>query len=569
MRKKFFAIYALAGALVASPVFTSCIDGEESASVTAVRTAKAEQMKAATEIQKAKEAYDAAIRELDLLEKQAQHEANMADYAKKKAEYEATLLAQQLLIKKNADALAAYGIQTLTDLTTNYTKALSDVATTKKNIYNYNKQISDLEAGKTTISNYIASETARLNKLIADDEAALAVLKKAQEEGMDQDAVQAEIDVLFAAQKKAQQALRELQVELGMYDGLSFYTTIDQAKNLATIKAKDYFGTINNTIVKTNTTTNLYYLSEAAVATARENLITGTGDVEGAEKTLAEEVAKLGTEADKKDATYYDATAGANVQTLYAALAEAKEAFEAAEKVYNEKNEAIEKAKKAVADAQTALDTENAKETPDAAKVAELTTALGTAQTALGTAQAALTSAISTAYTTAKSNLSTAEANVLASKDNIVSYEVAVETAKKAVEDFDAAVAAFSGEDYEAYKEAVAALKAADDAYTEAAAKHTALSGLDNSNLTDNLVTLINNKEKSIAENKAALENIKKSLGTYSNVSVETEADIEAVIAYLEEMIAIEEIKLASYEKQAEEAKAALDAYLAEEGEEA
>ena len=40
MRKNFLAIYALVGALVASPVFTSCVDNEESASVTAIRIGK-------------------------------------------------------------------------------------------------------------------------------------------------------------------------------------------------------------------------------------------------------------------------------------------------------------------------------------------------------------------------------------------------------------------------------------------------------------------------------------------------------------------------------------------------
>ena len=45
MRKKLFAMYALAGALVATPVFTSCVDSEESASVTALRGAKTEQLK--------------------------------------------------------------------------------------------------------------------------------------------------------------------------------------------------------------------------------------------------------------------------------------------------------------------------------------------------------------------------------------------------------------------------------------------------------------------------------------------------------------------------------------------
>ena len=50
MKKKLFAMYALVGALVASPVFTSCIDDTESASVTAVRTQKAEAMRIANQI---------------------------------------------------------------------------------------------------------------------------------------------------------------------------------------------------------------------------------------------------------------------------------------------------------------------------------------------------------------------------------------------------------------------------------------------------------------------------------------------------------------------------------------
>ena len=45
MRKNFLAIYALVGALVASPVFTSCVDNEESASVTAIRNEKVNQLK--------------------------------------------------------------------------------------------------------------------------------------------------------------------------------------------------------------------------------------------------------------------------------------------------------------------------------------------------------------------------------------------------------------------------------------------------------------------------------------------------------------------------------------------
>lgn len=48
MRKKFFAMYALAGALVASPVFTSCVDDSVSESVEALRNANTQYKKAQT-----------------------------------------------------------------------------------------------------------------------------------------------------------------------------------------------------------------------------------------------------------------------------------------------------------------------------------------------------------------------------------------------------------------------------------------------------------------------------------------------------------------------------------------
>ena len=46
MKKKFFAIYALIGAMAVSPIFTSCVDSEETPSVEALRNAKAEELKA-------------------------------------------------------------------------------------------------------------------------------------------------------------------------------------------------------------------------------------------------------------------------------------------------------------------------------------------------------------------------------------------------------------------------------------------------------------------------------------------------------------------------------------------
>ncbi|MBQ8245711.1 MAG: hypothetical protein IJZ42_01075 [Lachnospiraceae bacterium] len=101
-------MYALVGALVASPVFTSCVDDSESASVTAIRNAKAEQLKASaaytaaqTEYEKALTAYkeaelaaklaanaeDAALSEYKVAALKAQYEASVLNYEKTKLVY--------------------------------------------------------------------------------------------------------------------------------------------------------------------------------------------------------------------------------------------------------------------------------------------------------------------------------------------------------------------------------------------------------------------------------------------------------------------------------------------------
>ena len=51
---------------------------------------------------------------------------------------------------------------------------------------------------------------------------------------------------------------------------------------------------------------------------------------------------------------------------------------------------------------------------------------------------------------------------------------------------------------------------------------------------------------------------------TNNTLDIDSEEMLAGTIAYLEKKITIEETKLAAYNKMAEEAKAALDAYLAE-----
>ena len=69
--------------------------------------------------------------------------------------------------------------------------------------------------------------------------------------------------------------------------------------------------------------------------------------------------------------------------------------------------------------------------------------------------------------------------------------------------------------------------------------------------------------ERYIADYKAEIAEL-EAVVEYDNVEADSEEALAVLIAYIEKHIAIEETKLAAYNKMAEEAKAALDAYLAE-----
>ena len=78
MKKKFFAIYALVGAFIASPVFTSCVDDTESASVTAIRDAKTAELKSIAALKKAEAQAEATLAAAQIALKNAQAEAQIA-----------------------------------------------------------------------------------------------------------------------------------------------------------------------------------------------------------------------------------------------------------------------------------------------------------------------------------------------------------------------------------------------------------------------------------------------------------------------------------------------------------
>lgn len=111
MRKKFIAVYALMAVLaLGSTTLTSCVDDNESASVTAIRNAKAEQLNALAAASNA----EAEVQKAEALLRQAQTAQLEQQTAQEKAEFEAKIEAlkaqyeqqrqnyEQLIIKNQA-----------------------------------------------------------------------------------------------------------------------------------------------------------------------------------------------------------------------------------------------------------------------------------------------------------------------------------------------------------------------------------------------------------------------------------------------------------------------------------
>ena len=558
MRKKFFAMYALVGALVASPVFTSCIDDTESASVTAVRTQKAEAMRIANQIA-------AANAELQIQRDKLALEKDIANYEQNIANYEALLLSYQLQIKENQEALNNFGVKTLSDLTNAYTTALSDVATAEWNIVKYNQQIEALKGEFLGEQEYVVAETARLEAEIAKQEAKIAYAKKVQEAGLDKTSMDESLTELLIAAEQAEKVLNELKNKYG-----------EDAANTVTGKAITKLDEVANNLTSTvdfyqeNAEGNLV-LIEAAVLQQQRDYAEALVDEQEA---LALAIATLGKEDDKIDATYEDEN-GDKVATAYAEMVIANEYLKTLE-------DKLAKAEKDLADNTDASlkdgleqDVKDAKEdiedfkTDDTNTIYPFTIGEG--------ADAKSYDAKGLAYV---------EKYILECKDTIVTKEAILATAKEDSNEFEAAIAAFAGEDYEAYLAAVAELDAAEKAYQNADAEYDALTevyeDIDGKLFHINKYTwndtyrnyewvetavspaeYIEDCERYIADYKAEIAEL-EAVVNYGDVEADSEEALAILIAYIEKQIAIEEANLVLYNKMVEEAKAALDSYLAE-----
>ena len=172
MKKKFIAVYALIGVLaLGSTALTSCVDDNESASVTAIRDAKAQQLAALASLNNAKAKYQEAmaaikqaVAENQLLENDryaAEIEKLKAEYEKEKAEAE-----QALVTNLQTHQETLYG---------NYADAQNEVVTLTGDIVDKQLQIAAAEADtaelKVIAANNIYDQQIEIAKQTAKKEA--------------------------------------------------------------------------------------------------------------------------------------------------------------------------------------------------------------------------------------------------------------------------------------------------------------------------------------------------------------------------------------------------------------
>ena len=284
MRKNFLAIYALVGALVASPVFTSCVDDSESASVTALRGAKAEQLKSIAALNNAKaqaettlaqaeaalkaalaaqeqaiaekEAAEAAIKELELKMKQdkydaelaaalAQAQSNKLAAEKNIAQYQADMEKAALLLEKDLislekqlmdaqkdladkkDQIAEAEYQELKTLTTKYGNLLVSYTNYSNSILEEEAEIAATEAELADWEVVIAEDIAEKEKSIEWAKYQIETLKQYTNYTADIEAMADELKKLGEARNLAED---KYQAANKAYNALNIYDMKQEAK---------------------------------------------------------------------------------------------------------------------------------------------------------------------------------------------------------------------------------------------------------------------------------------------------------------------------------------------------
>lgn len=589
MKKKFFAIYALIGAMAASPIFTSCVDSEETPSVEALRKAKAEELKAIADLNNAQAASKTAMAAADaaLLNAQAeaikaakklteaqtawyetQNESERAalevtikqaeaDLARIQGEIDAQAIAiqaalmnaqKQLLQAKQdlEDATKdydAYEKAKLETLAQNYADAVSSLQTQQKQLILAKTQLAKLEAGLVDAETALEITIAQNNKEIELNNIQIEAYKKFADYTENTDELYKQY---LELSKVSSQANNELMVYWDAY-----YQVLPQVDEQPIYDARDeiykdeFYRFANNERIyfeDEDGTTTSYYVGSIAqyfnLSLENESNTHKYGEEPYSERYIGETRTyeyEMTTDIRKIEIEYENSTSwmksniknwNENIKTKETELATAVAATTAAKKAWDEAAEADKAAKKQAYE--DALD-------------AELVL---------------------------KQEIENLQSNVEYYTKRIAAYDKALDMAKNAdkyFEAFQAKVKAYNDANVAVYAELLAAWdkwQESQDVYFAAAVEASAASqAYSNPNAINNSIKSLESSNESL---QAEIEEAKKLLTQYDNIDMPYEVAIE----FQKAIVAAREAVVAAYEVKVNEAKEALDAAMPAEEEE-
>lgn len=344
MRKKFIAVYALMAVLaLGSTTLTSCVDDNESASVTAIRNAKAEQLNALAaasnaeaEVKKAEALYQQALAaqtEQQTAEDKARFEAEIeslkAHYEQLRQNYEQQIIQNQAIFRNTLYQNYIGANNKLKELEGDYIEAQLNLASAKAGVTTAEK------AAQATIlaqDEEIAKQQAMIEAYKALPENSRdELLKQIEELTVQIAAKQAEVNLKQQAYTDAYNAFLEAD---DAYEGAiktdNAGNRVDVDPTLKTGQAiKDLQSTYWNVLsweeVTPEDLTVIVYIYKCSLD---KNLATTTQ--RNLELALAQKEKELGKSTDKWDE---DAT---ETQSLYAQLDQKKTAYEEAKKQFED-----------------------------------------------------------------------------------------------------------------------------------------------------------------------------------------------------------------------------------------
>lgn len=178
-------------AIIASLLFSSCVDLSESESVTALREAKSAQLQAMADMYRTQAAADSllAAAEADLKAAQAEYQRLLTEQARQKFEleiewlamdYEYKMLQLEYEIQNMQQQILDAADSHIQQLFQYYKTEMQELNDLKTQLHQQNSLLAKADADILNAQDYVARETARYESLIADAESEIAVLEAYQ-----------------------------------------------------------------------------------------------------------------------------------------------------------------------------------------------------------------------------------------------------------------------------------------------------------------------------------------------------------------------------------------------------